>query len=61
MRSRVATRFAWSLCALALVLTVFSVLLLAVNYTHTTTHVYGYWPETTVIPIRACANRSWLA
>jgi hypothetical protein len=51
MRSRVATRFAWSLCALALVLTVFSVLLLAVNYTHATTHVYGYWPETTVIPV----------
>jgi hypothetical protein len=42
MRSRIATRLAWSLCALALVLTAFSVVLLALNYSHTGTQVYGF-------------------
>ena len=51
MRSRIATRLAWSLCALALVLTVMSVVLLVLNYSHPRTHVYGYWPESTVVPI----------
>jgi hypothetical protein len=51
MKSRVATRLAWSLCALSLVLTVLSVLLLSLNYSHPRTHVYGYWPENTVLPI----------
>ena len=51
MRSRVATRLAWSLCALSLVLTAMSVLLLALNYSHPRTPVYGFWPENTVIPI----------
>ena len=51
MRSRVATRLAWSLCALALVLTVMSVILLVLNYSHPRTQVYGYWPESIVIPI----------
>jgi hypothetical protein len=51
MRSRFATRLAWSLCALSLVLTILSVLLLALNYTHPRTHVYGFWPENTVLPI----------
>ena len=51
MRSRVATRLAWSLCALSLVLTVLSVLLLVLNYSHTGAQVYGYWPESIVIPI----------
>src|SRR5918997_1357464 len=51
MRSRIATRLAWSLCALALVLTAFSVVLLALNSSHTRTKVYGFWPENTVIPI----------
>ena len=51
MRSRVAARLAWSLCALALVLTAISVLLLGLNYSHTSTQVYGYWSESTVIPI----------
>jgi hypothetical protein len=35
MRSRVATRLAWSLCALTLVLTAISVILLGLNYSHT--------------------------
>ena len=51
MRSRVATRLAWSLCALSLVLTALSVLLLVLNYSHTGAQVYGYWSESTVIPI----------
>jgi two-component system NarL family sensor kinase len=51
MRSRVATRLAWSICALALVLTAISVILLGLNYSYTTTQVYGYWPESIVIPI----------
>jgi hypothetical protein len=51
MRSRVATRLAWSLCALTLVLTAISVILLGLNYSHTSTQVYGYWPESIVIPI----------
>ena len=51
MRSRAATRLAWSLCGLALVLTVLIVLLLALNYSHPRTQVYGFWPENTVIPI----------
>ena len=51
MRSGVATRLAWSLCALALVLTAISVILLGLNYSYTSTQVYGYWPESIVIPI----------
>ena len=51
MRSRAATRLAWFLCALSLVLTALSVLLLALNYSHPMTHLYGFWPENTVIPI----------
>jgi hypothetical protein len=51
MKSRVATRLAWFLCGLALVLTVLSVLLLALNYSHPRTKVYDFWPENTVIPI----------
>jgi hypothetical protein len=51
MRSRVATRLAWSLCALSLVLTVLSVLLLTLNFSHPKSHVYGFWPENTVLPI----------
>jgi hypothetical protein len=51
MRSRIATRLAWSLCALSLVLTVLSVLLLVLNFSHTRTHVYGFWAENTVLPL----------
>jgi hypothetical protein len=51
MKSRVATRLAWTLCALSLILTVLGVLLLALNYSHPNSHVYGFWPENTVIPL----------
>ena len=42
MSARVTTRLAWSLCALSLVMTILSVLLLALNYSHPKTHVYGF-------------------
>jgi len=51
MSAHVAMRLAWSLCALSLVMTILSVLLLALNYTHPKTHVYGFWLENTVLPI----------
>jgi hypothetical protein len=51
MRSRIATRLAWSLCVLSLVLTALSVLLLALNYSHPKTNVYGFWLENTILPI----------
>jgi hypothetical protein len=51
MRSRATTRLAWSICALFLVLTVLSILLLALNHSHPKTHVYGFWPENTVLPL----------
>jgi len=51
MSTRVATRLAWSLCALSLVMTILSVLLLALNYSHPKSHVYSFWPENTVLPI----------
>ena len=51
MSTRVTTRLAWSLCALSLVMTILSVLLLALNYSHPKTHVYGFWLENTVLPI----------
>jgi len=51
MSVRVATRLAWSLCALSLVKTILSVLLLALNYSHAKTYIYGFWLENTVLPI----------
>jgi hypothetical protein len=51
MSARVTTRLAWSLCALSLVMTILSVLLLALNYSHPKTHVYSFWLENTVLPI----------
>ena len=48
---RVAARLAWSLCVLSVVLTVLSVVLLALNYSHSKTYVYGFWLENTVLPI----------
>jgi hypothetical protein len=51
MRSRIATRLAWSLCALSLVLTALGVLLLALNYAHPETNVYGFWLENSLLPV----------
>lgn len=48
VRYRTAARLAWSLCALALVLTALSLLLLNLNITHPDTHIYDYWFENTI-------------
>src|ERR671911_1194781 len=50
MSRRAATRLAWSLCAITLALTGLSIVLLALNYSHSRTHIYGFWLETTVLP-----------
>jgi hypothetical protein len=51
MRSRAATRLAWFLCTLSLLLMVLSLLLLTLNYSHSKTNVYGFWPENTVFTV----------
>jgi fumarate reductase subunit D len=51
MRSSIATWLAWSLCALSLVLTALSVVLLALNYAHPEANVYGFWLENTILPV----------
>ena len=51
MRSRAATRLVWFLCALSLLLMVLSLILLTLNYSHSKTNVYGFWPENTVFTI----------
>ena len=43
-----SVRLAWSLCALALVLTALSLLLLNLNLSHPGTHIYDYWFENTI-------------
>ena len=40
-----SARLAWSLCALALVLTALSLLFLNLNLSHPGTHIYNYWLE----------------
>ena len=51
MRSRNANRLAWSLCALSLILTALSLLLLSLNLSHPNTHIYDYWFENTISAI----------
>src|SRR5215213_9732099 len=51
MSRRAAARLAWSLCALSLALTVLSLLLLALNLSHSVAHVYDYWLENTVLAV----------
>lgn len=46
-----AARLAWALCALALVLTALSLLLLVLNRFHPNTHVYAPWLDNTLIAI----------
>jgi hypothetical protein len=48
---RTATWLAWSMCALSLVLTALSLLLLALNLSHPNAHVFDYWGEFTVVAI----------
>src|SRR5215213_4936057 len=51
MSRRAAARLAWSLCALSLALTVLSLLLLALNLSHSVAHVYDYWLENAVLTV----------
>src|SRR5215203_1434873 len=51
MSHRTAAWLAWSLCALSLALTVLSLLLLALNLSHSVAHVYNYWLENTVLAV----------
>jgi hypothetical protein len=48
MSPRAATRLAWSLCALALALTVLALLLLNRNLAYPNTYVYDYWLDNTI-------------
>ncbi len=45
MSRRTATRVAWSLCVLSLVLTALSLLLLILNLSHPDVPVYSFWAE----------------
>ena len=51
MSRHIAARLAWSLCALALVLTALSLLLLVLNRFHPNTHVYAPWLDNTLVAI----------
>jgi hypothetical protein len=51
MSVRVATQLAWSLCAFSLVLTVLSVVLLALIFSDPNAKIYVYWLENTILPI----------
>jgi hypothetical protein len=53
MRTRTATRLAWSLWGLALTLTALALLLLALILSHPNTHIYDYWFDNTTIVITA--------
>lgn len=46
-----AARLAWSLCALALVLTALALLLLDRNLAHPNAYVYDYWLDNTLAAI----------
>jgi hypothetical protein len=50
MSRRVATRLAWSLCALSWALTALSGVLLILNYSQPNTPIYDFWLENTVFP-----------
>ena len=45
MSTRAASRLAWSLWAISVILTALSLLLLALNLSHPDVHVYDYWLE----------------
>ena len=46
---RTAAWLAWSMCALSLVLTALSLLLLRLNLSHPGVHIFDYWLENTVV------------
>jgi hypothetical protein len=49
--TRSATWLAWSMCVVSLVLTALSVLLLALNLSHSDESVFDYWIETTTVAV----------
>jgi hypothetical protein len=51
MSTRAATWLAWSICALSLTLTAFSLLLLVLNWFHPGGRVYDYWYDATAITV----------
>ena len=48
MSTRAGAWLAWALCVLSLALTALSLLLLALNPSHSVAHPYDYWLENTV-------------
>ena len=51
MSPRAASWLAWSLCGLALTLTALSLLLFALNLSHSVAHLYTYWLENAVLAV----------
>jgi hypothetical protein len=51
MSARVATWLAWSTCALSLVLTALSLLLLSLNFSHPGVPIWAYWVPNTLISV----------
>jgi hypothetical protein len=51
MSTRIAPWLAWFMCALSLVLTVFGLLLVALDLPQTNTQVYDYWVENTILAL----------
>jgi hypothetical protein len=51
MSPRAAAWLAWSICGLSLVLTTLSLLLLIMNLSRASAHVFDYWVESTLIAV----------
>ena len=51
MSTRAASWIAWSLCGLSLALTALSLLLFALNLSHSVAHVFDYWLEDAVLAV----------
>ena len=51
MSRRTVAWIAWSFCALSLTLTALSLLLLALNLTHSVAHLYDYWLDNTLLAV----------
>ena len=58
---RAAARLAWTLCALSLVLTASSLLLLALSWSRPGVNVFDYWVETTTIAVAFSAVGALIA
>jgi hypothetical protein len=51
MSRRTVAWIAWSFCALSLTLTALTLLLLALNLTHSVAHLYDYWLDNTLLAV----------